>query len=267
MNDLFTLQNLMTLGMLVLLQIVLGFDNLLYISLESKRAPAEKQSMVRKTGIGLAVIFRILLLIVLMKLVSTFEHPIFTLHREGFVDIEMNFHALINLVGGAFILYTATKEILHMMSLELEGHHERKAQSAGKIIALIVVMNLVFSFDSILSAMALSDNAIVMGTAIVMGGLLMIWLADRVSNFLQRNRMYEVLGLFVLFVVGIMLLTEGAHLAHTRLLKHEIMAMTKPTFYFVIAVLLLTDVVQSRYQKKLNLAKQEHAEERASLQA
>jgi len=79
----------------------------------------------------------------------------------------------------------------------------------------------------------------------------MILLADRVSEFLQRNRMYEVLGLFILFVVGILLLSEGGHLAGLKLLGHEIHAMSKATFYFVITVLVLTEIVQSSYQKKL----------------
>ena len=79
----------------------------------------------------------------------------------------------------------------------------------------------------------------------------MILLADRVSEFLQRNRMYEVLGLFILFVVGILLLSEGGHLAHLQLFGYKIEAMSKATFYFVIGVLVLTEIVQSRYQKKL----------------
>ena len=79
----------------------------------------------------------------------------------------------------------------------------------------------------------------------------MIWLADRVSEFLKRNRMYEVLGLFILFVVGIMLLTEGGHLAELHLFNHEITPMSKATFYFVIGILVLTDIVQTRYQKKI----------------
>ena len=102
----------------------------------------------------------------------------------------------------------------------------------------------------------LSSNAVVaiigvMIIAIVVSGILMIWLADKVSNFLQKNRMYEVLGLFVLFVVGIMLVTEGGHLAHLKLFGQEIVPMTKATFYFVIFVLVITDIVQGRYQKKL----------------
>jgi len=117
-------------------------------------------------------------------------------------------------------------------------------------------MNLVFSFDSILSAMALTDVFWVMAIAIIIGGVLMIWLADRVSSFLEQNRMYEVLGLFILFIVGIMLLSEGGHLAHLSLFGHPIVPMAKSTFYFVIGVLVLTDIVQSRYQRKLMRMKQ-----------
>jgi predicted tellurium resistance membrane protein TerC len=125
------------------------------------------------------------------------------------------------------------------------------------VVTWIVLMNLVFSFDSILSAMALSDVFWVMATAIVISGLLMIVLADKVSEFLERNRMYEVLGLFILFIVGIMLITEGAHLAQLKLMGNGIVAMSKTTFYFVIGVLVLVDIVQGRYQRKLQLAKRE----------
>ncbi len=250
MGELFSLDNLVALGLLTLLQAVLGFDNLLYISLESKRAPVEKQAMVRRLGIGLAVLLRIVLLLVLMKIVQYFQDPIFGIHF-GWVEGTFNIHSLIVLLGGVFILYTSTKEILHMTSIEDLDHETREAKSAGRVIFWIVMMNLIFSFDSILSAMALSKVFLVMATAIVIGGVLMIWLADRVSEFLQRNRMYEVLGLFILFVVGIMLLSEGGHLAHLEFAHRAVTPMSKTTFYFVIGVLVLTDVVQGRYQKRL----------------
>ena len=106
---------------------------------------------------------------------------------------------------------------------------------------------------------ALTDVFWVMGSAIVIGGLLMIWMSDRVSVFLQKNRMYEVLGLFILFIVGIMLLSEGGHLAHLKIFGQEITAMSKATFYFVIGTLVLTDLAQSRYQKKLLAAREAKA--------
>jgi len=119
-------------------------------------------------------------------------------------------------------------------------------------------MNLVFSFDSILAAIGLTSEIesattafIVMAIAIVISGLLMLLLADRISTFLAKNRMYEVLGLFILFIVGIMLVTEGGHLAHIKLFGNEIVPMSKTTFYFVLAILVIVDVVQGKYQKKL----------------
>jgi len=273
-----------TLFLLILLQAVLGFDNLLYIALESKRVPVEKQSFVRRMGIGVAVGLRIVLLFFIVNLIQKFEKPFFGLHFGAetgetykshvhhdevlpihkFIDGDFNLHAIIVLFGGAFILYTATKEIFHMLSTHDLNAQTEKPRSVGMTIFWIVLMNLVFSFDSILSAMALAKDAetgdpnfLLMAIAIIVGGVLMIVLSDKVANFLQKNRMYEVLGLFVLFVVGIMLLTEGGHLSDLHFFGNAITPMTKTTFYFVIGVLVVTDIVQSRYQKKL-LAQQEH---------
>ena len=249
--EIFTLENLFTLVMLVLLQAVLGFDNLLYVSLESKRAPADRQESVRRLGIGLAIVLRIILLFLVVRVIDSFQEPLFSIHWGHIVEGEFNLHSLIVLAGGVFIMYTAMKEIWHMMGVSHLDHGETEARSVGSIIFWIVMMNLVFSFDSILSALALTDVFPVMATAIIIGGILMIWLSDRVANFLERNRMYEVLGLFILLIVGIMLLTEGGHLAHLALFGNHIVAMSKTTFYFVIGVLVLTDIVQGRYQKKL----------------
>jgi len=251
MADLFTVENLLTLLMLTLLQAVLGFDNLLYISMESKRVEQARQSYVRKTGIGIAIGLRILLLFVLVHAIEYFRDPFLTVSTHV-VHGAFSGHAVIVLAGGGFIVYTAVKEIFHMLGPADVSHGHGGAQrSVGSAIFWIVTMNLVFSFDSILSAIALTDVFVVMAAAIVVSGLLMIWLADRVSAFLQRNRMYEVLGLFVLMLVGVMLLSEGGHLAHLAFFGHEIEPMTKSTFYFVLAVLVVVDVVQSRYQRKL----------------
>jgi len=249
--EIFSIDNLLTLAMLTLLQAVLGFDNLLYISLESQRAPAHKQAMVRRLGIGLAMVLRIGLLFLLVNIIGMFQSPWFSIHWTGVVEGVFNFHTIIVLFGGAFIMYTATKEIWHMMQVRDLHHEDRKPKSVASVIFWIVLMNLVFSFDSILSAIALTDVFWVMATSIFIGAALMIWLSDGVATFLEKNRMYEVLGLFILLVVGIMLLSEGGHLAHLTLFGNAITPMTKTTFYFVIAVLVLTDIVQSRYRRKL----------------
>jgi predicted tellurium resistance membrane protein TerC len=87
--------------------------------------------------------------------------------------------------------------------------------------------------------------------AIIASGIAMILLADAVTDFLKKNRMYQVLGLFILFLVGVLLVTEGAHLAHLKLFGFEIDAMSKSTFYLVIFVLVVTDILSNKYQKRL----------------
>ena len=246
------LDHIITLIMLVMLQAVLGFDNLLYISLESKKAPKERQSFVRKMGIGLAIVFRIILLFVLVKLISHFQDPVLHIPFTDVIEGHFNIHSIIVLIGGVFILFTAMKEIWHMVSFKNFTVSDSKSNgSVSSVITMIVVMNVIFSFDSILSAMALTNVLWIMTTAIIIGGLLMIWLSEKVTEFLTKNRMYEVLGLFILFIVGIMLLTEGGHLAHLKLFGEEIVPMSKTTFYFVIVILVLIDIVQGRYQKKI----------------
>ncbi|MEK6828562.1 MAG: TerC family protein [Nanoarchaeota archaeon] len=246
------LESLLTLVMLILLQAVLGFDNLLYISLESKKAAKDKQNMVRNWGIGLAIVFRIGLLFLLMHLVDYFKEPLFKVH-SSFVDAEMNVHSLIVIIGGAFIIYTAIKEIWHMLSVEhSESTGDAKTKSVASVIFWIVIMNIVFSFDSTLSAMALTHEFWIMALSIVISGFMMMWMSDKVSVFLKKNRMYEVLGLFVLFVVGIMLVTEGGHIGHLAFFGNEITPMSKTTFYFVLFVLVVVEIIQGRYQKKIN---------------
>lgn len=248
---LFTLENLFTLGMLVMLQAVLGFDNLLYIALESQRVEAGKQAPLRRWGIGLAVVLRIVLLFLLVKLIALFQDELFAISLKGIVEGHFNLHSLIVFIGGIFIIYTAIKEISHMMLLEEDENKERKPSSFASALFWIVVMNAVFSFDSILSAMALTKNFIVMATAIIIGGILMIWLSDHVTEFLKKNRMYEVIGLFILLLVGVMLLSEGGHLSGLQLFGAEIHPMSKSSFYLAISIMVVVEVVQSRYQKRL----------------
>ena len=292
-EGLFTLQSLFTLLMLILLQAVLGFDNLLYISIESKRVEESQQARLRRIGIVMAIGLRIVLLFLVKGMISLFEDPFLSFGidtsqlaahgaetaeslAEGAASGEahdvsgatgsgehaipttnswlafaFNLESIVVLFGGGFILYTAIKEIFHMVSVQHLDHDGGPTRSFGAALFWIVLMNLVFSFDSILSAMALTGNMIVMSTAIIVSGIMMIVLADNVSTFLKKNRMYEVLGLFILFVVGVMLVSEGGHKAHLVLFGYPVEAMQKSTFYFVIAVMVVVDIVQGRYQKKL----------------
>ena len=295
--EVFSVSGLFTLLMLLMLQAVLGFDNLLYISIESKRVGEAKAPMVRQWGIGLAVLFRIVLLFIIVALFDALAEPLFGFNFNGFFEGEFTFQSLITLAGGAFIIYTAIKEISHMLTVEHIEHSEGgKKKSVIQAITLIVSMNLVFSFDSILSAMAIANVEVaqivnaagetigtfkgtitdckealitqpmadavacrpgkdyqvwLMAIAIIVSGIVMALMANTVAEFLKKNRMYEVLGLFILFLVGVLLVTEGAHLAHMKLFSYTIEAMSKSSFYLVIFVLVVTDIISVRYQRRL----------------
>lgn len=295
--ELFSVSGLFTLLMLLMLQAVLGFDNLLYISIESKRVGEEKAPTVRRWGIGLAVVFRIVLLFIIVALFDALAEPLFGAHLKGVFEGEFTFQSLITLAGGAFIIYTAIKEITHLLTVDHIEHSEGGGtKSVFQVIAMIVAMNLVFSFDSILSAMAIANVEVanivnaagetlsqfkgtvtdcktalisspiegavgcepgkdyqvwLMAIAIIVSGIVMALMADVVAEFLKKNRMYEVLGLFILFLVGVLLVTEGAHLAHMKLFTYTIEAMSKSSFYLVIFVLVVTDIISTNYQKRL----------------
>jgi predicted tellurium resistance membrane protein TerC len=252
--NLLTFESLTTLLVLTALETVLGFDNLLYITIEAKRVAPAQQAYVRKIGTILAIALRIVLLFVVLQLIAMFQASWFKIDLPFFHG-DFNGHSLIVLLGGLFLINTAMKEIHHMLSVDDLEHEEGegpKHRTVASAIFWILVMNIVFSFDTVLSAVALTDQFLVMATAIILSGILMVVLADHVARFLEKNRLYEVLGLFVLLLVGVMLTAEGGHIAHLSFFGYDVEPMAKSTFYFVVAALVIVDVIQGRYQKKLN---------------
>ncbi|MCY6379875.1 TerC family protein [Hoeflea prorocentri] len=254
LETLFTLDNLTTFLVLTALETVLGFDNLLYISIEAKQVDPAQQSWVRRVGITLAIVLRIVLLFAVLQLIAMLQAPLFTVNHPWFSG-AVSGHSLIVLAGGIFLIYTAMKEIYHMIGVDDLEHQKDAAprRSVRTALIWIVAMNLVFSFDTVLSAVALTENFIVMTAAIVVSGALMVLMADKVASFLQKNRMYEVLGLFVLLLVGVMLMSDGGHIGHLAFFGHAIEPMAKSTFYFVLVTLVAVEIVQSRYQKRILL--------------
>lgn len=258
--ELFSLENLAHLAVLIFLQAVLGFDNLLYISIESQRAPEAQRKAVRRAGILIAIALRIVLLFAIMALLEGFASPFFSIHWTGFVEGDFTISTVVFLAGGVFLMYTAVKEISHLLSLEHLGDHvSQTAKPAARVVLMIVLMNLIFSFDSILSALAITKVFAVLAVAIVCSGLMMLLLADTVAAFIERNRKFEVLGLFILLIVGVVLLGEGGHEAHLKFFGYFVEPMAKTTFYFAIVVLVVVDVLQTRYQNKLAATRRSHA--------
>jgi predicted tellurium resistance membrane protein TerC len=255
MAELFTIENLFTLIVLTALETVLGFDNLLYIAIQAKRVEPSRQQYVRRLGMILAIGMRILLLFVILQLIAAFQTPMFGFNLP-FAQGSINGHSLILMAGGAFLIHTAMKEIFHMLVVHDLGKASDggpKHASVARVLFWILAMDIVFAFDTVLSAVALTNNFIVMATAIVVSGALMVLMSEEIARFLKKNRMYEVLGLFVLLMVGVMLLAEGGHIAHLAFFGYPIEPMAKSTFYFVVAALVIVDVIQGRYQKKIML--------------
>ncbi|TBX24528.1 MULTISPECIES: TerC family protein [Nioella] len=263
MADILTLENLGNLVMLCFLQAVLGFDNLLYISIESQRAPKESQKKVRFWGIIIAVALRVVLLFTMVQLIESLSEPFFVMNWEGVLEGGVNFATCVFVFGGVFIMYTAVKEIGHLLSVHDFDHEgpEKSGKSAVQVVVLIVLMNLIFSFDSVLSALAITDVFPILAAAILLSGLAMLLLADGVTAFIEKNRMYEVLGLFILLIVGVVLLGEAGvaaeHATHdpamaVHIFGYALIPMSKTTFYFAVVVLFVVEFIQTGYKRKLD---------------
>jgi predicted tellurium resistance membrane protein TerC len=263
MADLLTIENLGNLVMLCFLQAVLGFDNLLYISIESQRAPKDKQKSVRFWGIIIAVALRVVLLFTMVQLIESLSEPFFVMNWVGVLEGGVNFATCVFIFGGVFIMYTAVKEIGHLLSVHDFDHEgaEKSGKSAVQVVVLIVLMNLIFSFDSVLSALAITDVFPVLAAAILLSGAAMLLLADGVTAFIEKNRMYEVLGLFILLIVGVVLLGEAGvaaeHATHDptmgiHIFGYALIPMSKTTFYFAVVVLFAVEFIQTGYKRKLD---------------
>ena len=146
-TDLLTAENLGNLLMLCFLQAVLGFDNLLYISIESQRAPVAHQRAVRFWGIILAVVLRVVLLFVMIQLIESLSEPFYVFDWKGVIEGGVNFATCVFIIGGIFIIYTAVKEISHLLTIEhlATDVAQKTGKSAARVVMLIVMMNLIFS--------------------------------------------------------------------------------------------------------------------------
>jgi predicted tellurium resistance membrane protein TerC len=191
---------------LMALEIVLGIDNLVFISILAGRLPPEQQSKARKVGLALALISRLALLTVLAWIV-TLTQPFVTLF--GF---ELSWRDVILIAGGLFLLYKATHEI----HTEVEGDPEdkgpgRTAATFGAVVSQIAIIDIVFSLDSVITAVGMADQLWVMVVAVVAAVIVMLLAADPLSNFIAANPTVKMLALSFLLLIGVLLIAEGLH--------------------------------------------------------
>ncbi|MDR9364437.1 MAG: TerC family protein [Balneolaceae bacterium] len=174
---------------LTFLEIVLGVDNIIFISILSNKLPVHQQKKARTTGLVLALIFRIAMLLSISWIIG-FTEPLFSVF-----DHEISIHDLILFIGGVFLIFKSTVEIHHKM----EGQHDEKGKKElatfGQVIFQIVALDMVFSFDSILTAIGLTDEIMLMIIAITIAIGVMIAFATKISEFIKKHPTLEVLSL------------------------------------------------------------------------
>lgn len=241
---------------LTLLEIVLGVDNIIFLSIISAKLPPELQPKARNIGLILAMGLRIILLFGISWIISL-KDPLFYVHlpwvetthavEGGHSAPYLNGQGLILLFGGLFLLYKATTEIHH----KLEGADEEddpkvpKGRSAlSQVIIQIALINIVFSFDSILTAVGIADNLVVMIVAVVLSVLVMMAFSGPVSRFVNDHPTVQMLGLSFLILIGFSLVAEAAHLGH-----FIESAIPKGYLYFAIFFSLFTETLNIRMKK------------------
>lgn len=190
---------------LVVLELVLGVDNVIFISILAGKLPAETQQRARTTGILLAVITRLLLLLSLSWIIS-FKDPVIHLFGFGFSERD-----LILLAGGIFLIWKATHEIHEKLEGE-EGHASAKIHASfWGVIVQIMLLDIVFSLDSVITAVGMVDELPIMMAAVVVAALAMIFLATPLSNFVEQRPTIKMLALSFLLLIGFTLVVEGFH--------------------------------------------------------
>ncbi len=208
---------------LVILEIVLGIDNLVFIAILSNKLPAHQQQKARRIGLALALIMRIALLM-LIGWIVTLQNPLFDLglagtpgpHGEATFETAFSGRDLILLGGGLFLLWKATKEIHHNIDHEPGGSgelldHDKGSAKLGfaAAIAQIIALDIVFSVDSILTAVGMTDQVPIMVAAVVITVGIMLVAADPLSRFIEKNPSLVMLALAFLVMIGLVLIAEG----------------------------------------------------------
>ena len=210
--ELFTFQNGISLLTLTLLEIVLGIDNMVFISIVTRHLPVNQQKYARRLGLGLACIVRLLLLALIRWLMSLTE-PLFIIY--GF---SLSLRDIIFIMGGLYLLVAGTLEMHRMVEINVKKHKTVKKLPVSflKVIMTVVVFDIVFSLDSIFTAIAMAQMFLIMAIAIIIAIILMIIMTDYLNNFIKKYPTIEILALSFLLLIGVVLVADGLHFHISR---------------------------------------------------
>lgn len=234
---------------LTFFEVVLGIDNIIFISIVSNRLPVEIRAKTRNMGLLLAMVVRILLLLTITW-VMKFKEALFTVPANLIFQEELPISGrdLILIFGGLFLIAKSTREINH----EMEGEDDEDDSAGGGksnvagIIVQIILLDLIFSFDSILTAVGLTEHVIIMIIAVILSIGIMIIFSGAISNFIHKHPSMEVLALGFLILIGFMLFLEGLH-----------KEVPKGYIYFAIVFSMIIEMVNIRVRNRRKKAKAE----------
>jgi predicted tellurium resistance membrane protein TerC len=234
MEAIFTPENLIALLTLTALEIVLGIDNIVFISILADRLPKDQQARGRRTGLALALVTRILLLLSLSWIISLTK-PLFTV-----LSLDISGRDLILLLGGLFLLAKSTIEI-HDKLEGKEGHESAKGGvTFASVIIQIGLLDIVFSLDSVITAVGMAKEVYVMIAAVIIAVIIMMWAATPLSKFVNEHPTVKILALSFLLLIGMSLLMEGLH-------QH----ISKGYIYFAMGFSIFVEILNLRIRTKV----------------
>lgn len=232
----FSAETWIALFTLTFLEIVLGVDNVIFISIVTNKLPKYKQQYARRLGLSIALLFRIALLALLSWMTQRLTYPLFSVF-----DVSFSVRELVLMAGGLFLLAKSTSEIHSKM----ENLHEKDKKLANgkisKVIVQIILLDIVFSFDSILTAVGLTTHLSLMIIAVVASLFIMIFFAGKISKFIAEHPTLEILALAFLILIGFMLVLEGVHIE-----------VPKAYVYFAVFFSLMVEVINMKIRRKHN---------------
>ncbi|WP_166924349.1 TerC family protein [Flavobacterium poyangense] len=240
---------------LTFLEIVLGIDNIIFISIVTGKLPEENRKRATRIGLFLAMFMRIALLMGISYLIAM-KAILFSINW-GWLNADFTGQALILFFGGLFLIYKSTKEISE--KVDHKGEEEKNIKTAAKksftnVILQILLIDLIFSVDSILTAVGMTNGVhgalTIMVTAVIISVAVMMLFAVPVGNFVNQNPSIQILGLSFLILIGFMLITESMHLSDATLAGEHIGAIPKGYLYFAITFSLAVEFINMKIRKK-----------------
>ena len=236
---------------LTFLEIVLGIDNIIFISIAANKLPENQQKKATNIGLVLAMLLRIVLLFGISLLIAM-NAPLFHIDLSWF-KAGITGQALILFAGGLFLLYKSTKEIHHKVEGQEEDSNDgkpKKGYTLTQAIIQITLINIVFSFDSILTAVGMTNGVegamVIMITSVILSMIIMMLFANPVGKFVNKHPTIQMLGLSFLILIGFMLIAESAHLSHAVLFGEEMGTIAKGYLYFAITFSLLVEMLNMK---------------------